>query len=301
MTTTPPKIQIQTVLYKTDRGSVDRLFASVARTGELAKLSGVVRSVALAVGDCSPLPVLRAVDVPELTSSLGQAGIDFFRYDFFDRNLGSAAGHNRLLPTWDTDLVLTLNPDVVVSPYLIEELILRLDDAKVGVVEGRQLPLEHAKAYDPTTGETSWASTACALVPRTVFQEVGDFDSSSFFLYCDDVDFSWRVRLAGYKVVFHPPARIFHDKRIDSRGRMEVGDAEEYYAAEAALMMVHKWSRPDLVTKYLTGLRANGSPRERDAAEAFVRRRRTGDLPEPLDPMHRVGQFHGFNWARHRW
>jgi hypothetical protein len=224
-----------------------------------------------------------------------------FHYEFFDRNLGSAAGHNRLLSTWDTDLVLVLNPDVVASPYLLQELILRLDDPKIGIVEGRQLPLEHPKAYDPVTGETSWASTACALVPRRVFHEVGDFDSSSFFLYCDDVDFSWRVRLAGYKILFHPPARVFHDKRIDALGQMQVGPAEEYYAAEAALMMVHKWSRPDLVRKYLAGLLANGSPRERDAAEAFARRRRSGDLPQPLDPSHEVGEFYGFNWARHRW
>jgi GT2 family glycosyltransferase len=296
-----PALQIQTVLHKTPPGAVDRFMSSVVQAAVLAKKNGSIGSVCLVVGDCSPLRVLSDAGLPALRQTLLEAGIDDFEYEFFNGNIGSAAGHNRLLPKFGTDLVLILNPDIVASPFLIDELLLRLNDASIGLVEGRQLPIEHPKYYDPSSGETSWATTACALIPRRVIEMVGDFDSESFFLYCDDVDYSWRIRLAGYKVIFHPPARVFHDKRLDSRGHMEIGVAEEYYAAEAALMMTHKWSRPDLVESYLTALEG-GTDLQRKAVAGFRQRQQEGRLPEPLDPDHRVGEFHDVgHWARHRW
>lgn len=296
-----PTLQIQTVLYKTPRVSVDRFMSTIAQAGLIAKKSGSVESVYLAMGDCSPLRTLAKDGVPELTQALSDAGIDRFSYDFFDGNVGSAAGHNRLFHKFDSELVLILNPDVVASPYLIDELLLRFGDPQIGLVEGRQLPIEHPKDYDPESGETSWATTACAMMSRNIIKEVGDFDSDSFFLYCDDVDYSWRIRLAGYKVIFHPPARVFHDKRLDRQGHMQIGSAEEYYAAEAALMMTYKWSRPDLVETYMAALEG-GSELQRKAVEAFRKKRREGRLPRPLDPDHKVGEFHDFgHWARHRW
>lgn len=276
--------------------------SSLARASLLASESGRLSSVSLAIGDCSPLRTLNVAGLADLTESLRAAGIERLHYDFFGANLGSAAGHNRLLPSFDTDLILIVNPDIVASPYLIEELLLRLGDPMIGLVEGRQLPIEHPKYYDPTSGETSWATTACALLPRQVVNEVGDFDNESFFLYCDDVDYSWRIRLAGYKVVFHPPARVFHDKRLDAFGHMQSGAAEEYYAAEAALILAHKWSRPDMVKRYLTLLKTGGSSLQREAATAFEVRRSRNQLPEPVDPDHKIGDFDDFGrWTKHRW
>jgi GT2 family glycosyltransferase len=296
-----PSLQIQTVFYNISPGSVDRFLSSVAQASKLAKAAGSIGRVSLAIGDCSPLRTFRLDGIATLEASLLDAGIDDFTYDFFDENLGSADGHNRLFNRLTSDLVLILNPDIVASPYLIQELTLRLNDSSIGLVEGRQIPIEHPKDYDVFSGQTSWATTACALIPRQVVATVGPFDSASFFLYCDDVDYSWRIRLAGYKVIFHPPARIFHDKRLRADAGLVVGAAEEYYAAEAALLMAHKWSRPDLVTEFLTTLEGGGTELQRKAAAAFRKRRSCGDLPSPVDPDHKVGQFHGNNWARHRW
>jgi GT2 family glycosyltransferase len=297
----PPSLQIQTVLFKPSQGSVDRFLSSVAQAVTVARGSGSISSASLIVGDCSPLQVFQSAGLDGLARSLREAGLDDFRYEFFDANLGSAGGQNRLFEVGESDLVLILNPDVVASPQLIAELTLRLDDPKIGLVEGRQLPIEHPKPYDLASGETPWASTACALIPRKVIAEVGEFDAESFFLYCDDVDYSWRIRQAGYKIIFHPPARVFHDKRLDANGKLQVGSAEVFYAAEAALMMAHKWSRSDLVKQFLNGILEHGSPLQREAAESFLKRRKVGDLPDPIDPEHRVGEFHEGNWAKHRW
>ena len=68
---------------------------------------------------------------------------------------------------------------------------------------------------------------------RKLFERLEGFDADTFFLYCDDVDFSWRVRLAGYKVVHRSSAVVFHDKRVDHQGGLISGAAERYY-----------WQRP---------------------------------------------------------
>ncbi len=308
MPAVPPSVQIQTVLYDTAAQTVDRWMRAVTKATCLGRAGGAVGSVRVAIGDASAAPVLDAAAVDALSEAAaagtpgGAGGVDAVEYRFFDANRGSAGGHNALMGLSATDLVLILNPDTVAASTLLERLVPRLTDLSVGIAEARQLPVEHPKAWSEPDGDTSWASGACSLVRRSVLEEVGGYDADTFFLYCDDVDLSWRVRSAGHRVVFEPSARVFHDKRLDAGGRVVVSAAEEYYAAEAALLLTHKWSRPDLTDVYRSGLLAHGSLRERQAVEAFDLRRALGTLPAPLDPEHRVGEFHeGGRWAVHRW
>ena len=58
------------------------------------------------------------------------------------------------------------------------------------------------------------------MIRAELLQQIGGFDGDSFFMYGDDVDFSWRARLAGYQVIHQPSARVFHDKRIQVDGRL---------------------------------------------------------------------------------
>ena len=55
---------------------------------------------------------------------------------------------------------------------------------------------------------------------------VGGFDAHFFPMYCDDVDISWRLRLAGWKVRHAPRAAIFHDKRITIDGAVAISEFE---------------------------------------------------------------------------
>jgi GT2 family glycosyltransferase len=106
--------------------------------------------------------------------------------------------------------------------------------------------------------------------------------------------------MAGYKVIFQPSAVIFHDKRLSVDGKWVVGAAEEYYSAEAALMMAHKWSRPGLVKLIEMYLSTGGSERQRAALKAFREKRDRNELPQPIDAEHKIGQFIDGNYARHR-
>jgi GT2 family glycosyltransferase len=131
------------------------------RACDLAIHAGRLGPVKLVYGDSSPEPALTVEFVDELRARC--AAISAIDYRFFDANLGSARGHNRLLGDVAEDLVLIMNPDVMIAPDALLELCRALEHDRTGLVEARQLPVEHPKDYDPHTGETGWATTACAL------------------------------------------------------------------------------------------------------------------------------------------
>jgi len=300
--TTPATLQVHSIFYGNDTKGSQRGIAALARSVELARTDGLLGRTVLSLGDCSPEPVFTDAEVSQMATEHRSQGIDGIDYCFFDENLGSAGGHNRLLEKLESDYVLILNPDTTVAPNLVAELLQPFrEQRRVGLVEARQLPFEHPKPYDPLTGETPWATTACALVHADVIHDVGTFDSESFFLYCDDVDWSWRIRLKGYRLILRDSARLFHDKRLnDDDGSWVVGQAEEYYSAEAALMMAHKWGRPDLVQKYSTDLREFGSDLQRKAVDTFNERRDAGTLPAIIPHAKKVATFVDGGYATHR-
>lgn len=53
------------------------------------------------------------------------------------------------------------------------------------------------------------ASGAAMLIPAKIIKDIGLFDED-FFMYHEDVDFSWRARLAGYKIISVPEAKVWH-------------------------------------------------------------------------------------------
>jgi GT2 family glycosyltransferase len=291
-------LRVQSVLYKNGSKDIALAAASVARAADFAIASGRYRVVELVYGDCSDDPCLSKEFLDGLRSTNRE--LAQIKYEYFGKNLGSAGGHNRLLTDAAADWVLILNPDVRVSPRTIELLSAPFARPTVGITEARQLPIEHPKEYDPTTGETSWASTACAMIPLPVLRALGGFDADQFFLYCDDVDLSWRVRLLGQKVIYVPAATVFHDKRLSRAGKPMAGVAESYYSAEAALLLTWKWSRPDLTEHYLNLFDGSGDELLRRAAAEFRRRKESGQLPSALDPAGEVAQFVGINYAKHR-
>ncbi|HRW18360.1 MAG TPA: glycosyltransferase [Dermatophilaceae bacterium] len=292
-------LRAHAVLYGNAPEHTARSIHALNRAVELAREAGSFDSVVLRLGDCSPSPVLDEQALGLLREH--NPAISRIDYVFFGENLGSAAGQNRLLEDLDSDYLLIINPDTFIAPDGLVELLEPFrHQQRVGVVEARQLPFEHPKTYDAATGETAWVSTACALTTRAVIEQVGGFDSDTFFLYCDDVDWSWRVRLAGYRLILRDSARVFHDKRLTTAGTWTVGAAEEFYSAEAALLMAHKWGRPDLVQRYLSDLTGNGTERQRQAVTAYREREAADRLPQPVPGAERVATFVKGAYTKHR-
>ena len=294
----PGSLRIQSVFYSLPHQSLRRYVRALAQMVRTLKDTRPELSVDVAWADNSAAPLLSPAMIEELRESLATGGVQNLTYHYFAENLGHGGAQNRLNrdAEAEADLILVLNPDTSPSPTLLLKLLAALTDS-VGIVEARQLPLEHQKAYDPVTGDTSWASGACALVRREVFDATGGYDDQSFFLYCDDVDFSWRARLAGFRVVYQPSAVCFHDKRLSADAREQPSDTEIFHSGLAGLLLAAKYSRPDLVESQLQYFTASALPQHARILEDFSQRRSGGRLPAAIDPDARVADFSTYAYA----
>lgn len=293
-----PSLRVQTVLYRNDPTEVEGFLDSMATSVALARHHGAVERVSVAVGDCSPEPVIG--DGRHLHEWLEKLGFDTAKYCFFEANLGSAGGHNQLFEDLTEDLVVVSNADGYASPRLVTELLSPFDEDNVGVVEARQVPLEQPKVHDPVTGDTSWASGACFAARAKMVHDIGGFDADLFFLYCDDVDFSWRARLAGWRVVHRAAARFYHDKRLTLEGTLQTTSEEIRCSLETSVLLPWRYARPDIAERNLAMIERSPDAGHRALAADLRRRHHLGQLPEPLDTNHQVAQFVGADYAEHR-
>jgi hypothetical protein len=293
----PTSIRIQSVFYSPEPHALTRYLRALGQMVRTLTRSRPDVKVEVAFADNSPSALYSPEGVEQLRSSFDDTGLAALSYEHFSENPGHGGAHNRLYrEAGDADLILVLNPDTCPSPNLLLELLAAMTDS-VGIVEARQLPLEHQKAYDTVTGDTSWASGACSLVRREVFEATGGYDDESFFLYCDDVDLSWRARLAGYRVIYQPSATCFHDKRLSAEAREQPSDTEVFHSGLAGLLLATKYSRPDLVESQLHHFANSPRPIHARIVEEFTRRRGEGRLPTSLDPDGRVADFSTYAYA----
>lgn len=289
---------MQTVLWQTGREEVLRFARSVAASCAHALEVGAISAAELAFGDCSPDPVASCAE--DLVPPADRGTFRALSYVHFTENLGSAGGQNALFESNEADAVMVVNPDTYASPHLVAELVSALSQDGVGIVEARQLPLEHPKAHDPETMEVSWASGACLCIRKEVVAATGGFDTGLFFLHGDDVDLSWRTKLAGWRVVQRPQARVFHDKRLTREGGITPGEREVEQSAIVGVLLPWRYSRSDLARARLERLAAAGDAVSQHAAAVLQSRIEEGTMPEPIDEEHGVAQFVGEDFAPHR-
>ena len=298
-------LAVQIVVFNNRFDLLLRLVDSVGAATAVAREAGILRSVELLVGDSSPTTCFSASQQNELVERAQSCGLAHASYNFFGANLGSGGGSNRLAGLADTDLILVLNPDTYLRPDTILELCNAMSDETVGAVDARQVPIEHPKEFDATTGDTSWVSGACMMIRRSVFKLIDGFDAEHFPMYCDDVDFSWRVRLAGFRTVHAPRASVAHAKSLQHGVHVKAGSHEVYLSELARLLMIHKWGSLDLRDDTAAFLRATRNPDAQRAVEEFTRRLGSGNLPERVSDAGLVAKFvgtkHGIEYAAHRW
>lgn len=297
----PVIVGVQSLLYHTPLAGVERMLEALDNSSRIGQSEGVCSGFVVTLGDASAERLLSDAQLDDLRACLPH--IHQLRYHFFADNVGTSRGHNDMAQILDDpDYIIFSNPDVVVEPRAIWRMLAVFRDASVGFVEAKQLPIEHPKQYASGTGFTSWATTAFAMTPRDLFLELGGFDAQTFFMYCDDVDYSWRVREAGRQVVFQPAAVVFHDKYLDTDGRWEPTSAEVRFSAQAGLLIAHKWSKPGLVKSILRRFESEtATAEERAAAVEFRRRESEGTLVQQRDPNHTIGTFAKGRYAEHRY
>ena len=145
------------------------------------------------------------------------------------RNNGFARGMN-----------LLSNPDTEIRSGCLEHLLARAEsDARIGICEARQTPREHPKAVEGATGETTWCSGAAALIRRKAFVEAGTFDEVLYFMYCEDVDLSWKMWLNGWKCIYVPDAVVRHVTQDLMPGKRRT--LENYFSFRNSLFLFYRF------------------------------------------------------------
>lgn len=150
-------------------------------------------------------------------------------------NLGFSRGYNAAVPQARGRFLVFLNNDTVVEPGWLIPLIDRLlEDSSIGITTCKLLflgtrILNNAGGYLKLwTGcgelgygrdgdylpknkvvEPFYGAGAAMAIRRELFERLGGFDDA-IFAYGEDLDLSWRVRLAGYKVRYVPESVVHH-------------------------------------------------------------------------------------------
>jgi len=68
--------------------------------------------------------------------------------------------------------------------------------------------------------EVDWVTGAFMLVRRRVIDKIGAFDPD-YFMYMEEVDFCYRAKKAGFKILYTPQAEIIHYKEASPRQESE--------------------------------------------------------------------------------
>ncbi len=158
------------------------------------------------------------------------------------KNLGFAKGYNEALSKINADYYVLLNSDIEVTENWIKPVIdLMEKDKNIAVCQPKimsfykPLEFEYAGAaggfidkygypfckgrifqtmeedkgqYDDIT-EIFWATGACMFVKSDLFLKFGGFDND-FFAHMEEIDFCWRLKNLGYKIMYCPFSKIFH-------------------------------------------------------------------------------------------
>jgi GT2 family glycosyltransferase len=196
------------------------------------------------IHDNSPSPeAMRA-----LREELASSG-DFARVELAHapENPGFGRGHNANAKLGSAPFILVLNPDCVLEPGALAQLLAAADTdpADVAAWEMRQIPFEHPKAYDPVSLDTCWVSGAATLLRRRHFEEAGGFDPE-IFLYGEDVDLSWRLRARGRRLRYLPRAAVVHHTYATTE---EVKPQQAFGAVYAGLALRTRYGRARSVAK----------------------------------------------------
>lgn len=137
----------------------------------------------------------------------------FAKIDYIQspKNKGFGHGNNLAAKLGNSPYIFFLNVDTEIEDDTLKKIESHIEKSseREGMWELAQRPYEHPKYYDPLTWETSWASGACMIIRREIFESLNGFDKE-IFMYCEDVEISWHLRALGYKIKYLADTPITH-------------------------------------------------------------------------------------------
>lgn len=171
-------------------------------------------------------------------------------------NRGFSKANNQAVAIAKGEYILFLNPDTVMPEDFLKETIAYMDShpdaGALGprLIDGKgQFAADSKKSFPSlsvalfkTTGinkvfsrspffnryyavhikpdecaAVDVLSGCCMLVRRSAMDEAGGAFDEDYFMYCEDVDLSYRIQKAGYKNIYYPGVSLIHYKGESTR------------------------------------------------------------------------------------
>ncbi len=190
----------------------------------LRENQGTERFEVIVVDDCSTDDTVEAV--PRMP------GVVYLRNE---TNSGFIASCNRGAQAARGKYLVFLNNDTLVTPGWLTALIDTFaEEPRVGIVGSKLLYPDgrlqeaggiiwrdgsgwnYGKSDDPEKPdynylrEVDYCSAAALMIPKELFHSLGGFDSRYAPAYYEDTDLAFKVRRAGYKVLYQPLSEVVH-------------------------------------------------------------------------------------------
>jgi len=150
-------------------------------------------------------------------------------------NLGFAEGNNVGAKFARGEYIVFLNNDTLMEKNWLKELVKPLEnDSKIGAAQSKILSMRNNNSIDCAGGflnpyglaiergfmeedrgqydavdDIFFAKGTAAIFRKKLFDYFGGFDSD-YFLYHEETDLCWRMRLGGYRIVFAPKSVVYH-------------------------------------------------------------------------------------------
>ncbi len=158
------------------------------------------------------------------------------------KNRGYAGGYNEALKFVSNKVVCLLNSDVEVTAGWLQPIAERFQiEKKLGALQPKILDLKHPDrfeyagaaggfldrfAYPYCRGrifntlekdeaqyedsiDLDWASGACLFIKKTIFDDLGGFDTD-YFAHQEEIDLCWRIRKSGSKISYESRSSVLH-------------------------------------------------------------------------------------------
>jgi len=180
-------------------------------------------------------------------------------------NTGFCKAHNELASRFPSEYILFLNPDTVLSPTFIGELVRALDarsdaasaSAKLLRMDGKTIDstgiimLREQRHLDRGSGEPDngqfeqpeeifGPSGAAAMYCRKALDDVainGQYFDEDFFAYREDADLAWRCRLYGWTSIYVPTAVGLHRRRVTPERRSKLPKEINYHSVKNRFLL----------------------------------------------------------------
>ncbi len=196
--------------------------------------------------ECTPGPDTEIIVADNYSSD---DSVDFMQRNYPEirlirnsENWGFAKGYNVALRQVKARFFVLLNSDIEVTPHWVEPVIAKMKaDPMVAAAQPKLLSYDHREQFEYAGAaggfidylgypfcrgrvfdqvemdhgqydqdcELFWATGAALFVRADLYLEHGGLDDD-FFAHMEEIDFCWRMKNLGYKIMYYPQSVVYH-------------------------------------------------------------------------------------------